>query len=191
MNRRRVGEDRGSKEMDRCPLTPTPKDLPETDDFEEWIDDSYGFSMELANLRPLHLFPSALTMCPLFTELIHPSTSASDTTASMFITEDTADDEPNHIPRSPRASAADDCLAEVKQYLQFLTRLQGLSDSDFCKFMQYSSGFLFSNGKLWHRDTHGKHKIVVLKEKRYELLTEVHDILGHKKIYAVWMQLLE
>jgi hypothetical protein len=38
---------------------------------------------------------------------------------------------------------------------------------------------------------HGKHKIVVPKEKRYELLKEVHDILGHKKIYAVWMQLLE
>jgi hypothetical protein len=38
---------------------------------------------------------------------------------------------------------------------------------------------------------HGKHKIVVPKEKRYELLKEVHDILGHKKIYAVRMQLLE
>jgi hypothetical protein len=70
-------------------------------------------------------------------------------------------------------------------------RPQGLSDSDFRKFMQYSSGFFFSNSKLWRRDTHGKHKIVVLKEKRYELLKEVHDILGHKKIYTVWMQLLE
>jgi hypothetical protein len=38
---------------------------------------------------------------------------------------------------------------------------------------------------------HRKHKIVVLKEKRYELLKEDHDILGHKKIYAVQMQLLE
>jgi hypothetical protein len=57
--------------------------------------------------------------------------------------------------------------------------------------MQYSSGFFFSNGKLWRCDTHGKHKIVVPKEKRYELLKEVHDILGHKKIYAVQMQLLE
>jgi hypothetical protein len=74
----------------------------------------------------------------------------------------------------------------VEEYLQFLTHPQGLSDSDFCKFMQYSSGFFFSNSKLW-RDTHGKHKIVVPKEKRYELLKEVHDILGHKKIYAVWI----
>jgi hypothetical protein len=69
--------------------------------------------------------------------------------------------------------------------------LQGLSDSDFCKFMQYGSGFFLSNGKLWRRDMHGRHKIVVPKEKRYELLKEVHDILGHKKIYAVQMQLLE
>jgi hypothetical protein len=68
---------------------------------------------------------------------------------------------------------------------------QGLSDSDFRKFMQYSSGFFFSNGKLWRHDTHGKHKIVVPKEKMYGLLKEVHDILGHKKIYAMRMQLLE
>jgi hypothetical protein len=31
----------------------------------------------------------------------------------------------------------------------------------------------------------------VPKEKRYELLKEVHDIVGHKKIYAIRMQLLE
>jgi hypothetical protein len=84
--------------------------------------------------------------------------------------EETADDESNDIPRSPQASAADDCLAEVEQYLRFLMRPQGLSDAEFHKFMQYCSGFFFSNGKLWRRNTHGKHKIVVLKEKRYELL---------------------
>jgi hypothetical protein len=38
---------------------------------------------------------------------------------------------------------------------------------------------------------HGRHKIVVPEEKRYELLKEVHDILGQKKIYAMRMQLLE
>jgi hypothetical protein len=112
----------------------------------------------------------------------------------MFITEETFKDESNasnNIPHSLQASAADVCLTEVGEYLQFLTRPQGLSDSDFHKFMQYSSGFFFSNGKLWRCNTHGRHKIVVLKEKRYELLKEVHDILGHKKIYAIWMQLLE
>jgi hypothetical protein len=57
--------------------------------------------------------------------------------------------------------------------------------------MQYSSGFFFSNGKLWRRDTHRKHKIVVPKGKRYKLLKEVHDTLGHKKIYVMRMQLLE
>jgi hypothetical protein len=62
--------------------------------------------------------------------------------------EETADDGSNDIPRSPRASAANDRLAEVEQYLQFLTRPQGLSDAEFRKFMQYSSGFFFSNGKL-------------------------------------------
>jgi hypothetical protein len=63
--------------------------------------------------------------------------------------EETADDESNDIPHSQRANAANDHLAEVEEYLQFLTGPQGLSDAEFHKFMQYSSGFFFSNGKLW------------------------------------------
>jgi hypothetical protein len=104
---------------------PAPEDLPETDDFEEGIDDSYGFFMELATWQPPHLFPSALTMCPLFTELIRPAASASvfaasATATSAFIMEETSDDKFNEIPSSQRASAANDCLAEVGEYLQFL-----------------------------------------------------------------------
>jgi hypothetical protein len=72
---------------------PAPEDPPETDDFEEWIDDSYGFFMELANWQPPHLFPSALTMHPLFTEMIRSSIAAT----SAFITEETSDDESNDI----------------------------------------------------------------------------------------------
>jgi hypothetical protein len=67
--------------------------------------------MELANWRPPHLFPSALTMCPLFTEIICPSmfaastsvaisASASDTATSAFIMEETSDDKSNDIPHS-------------------------------------------------------------------------------------------
>jgi hypothetical protein len=112
------------------------------DDFEEWIDDSYGFFMELANWRPPHLFPSALTMQPLFTEIICPSmfassasisASASDTAASASIMEETADDKSNDIPHSQRANAANNRLAEVEEYLQFLMRPQGLSDTEFRK----------------------------------------------------------
>jgi hypothetical protein len=92
---------------------PAPEDPPEMDDFEEWIDNSYGLFMELANWRLPHLFPSALTMRPLFTELICPAVSftavaASDTAASVFavaasafIMEETSDDESNDISRSP------------------------------------------------------------------------------------------
>jgi hypothetical protein len=165
---------------------PAPEDPPETDDFEEWIDDSYGFFMELANWRPPHLFPSALTMHPLFTQILRPSvfatsapifavavsasapdtaTSTSDTATSTLIMEETSDDESNDIPRSQWASAANVCLAEVEEYLQFITYPQGPSDADFRNFIQYSSRFSFSNGKLWGLDMHRKHKMVVPKEK--------------------------
>jgi hypothetical protein len=120
--------------------TPTAEDPPKTNDFEEWIDDSYGFFMELANWRPRHLFPSALTICPQFTQVTHAATSAS---ASAFITEEIADDTADtstdtsaDIPQNLRASAADVRLSEVKEYLESLTRPQNLTDADFHKFMQ-------------------------------------------------------
>jgi hypothetical protein len=103
---------------------PAPEELPEMDDFDECIDNSYRFFMELANWRPPYLFPSTLTMRPLFTELIRPATSitavaasasdtdasASNTAASAFIMEETSNDESNDISRSQRASVADDRL---------------------------------------------------------------------------------
>jgi hypothetical protein len=130
-------------------------------------------------------------MRPQFTQVIHASASAS---ASTFIMTETTEDNADasaDIPWNLPAISTDARLTEVKQYLESLGRLQNLTDADFRKFMQYSSGFFISNGKLWWQDTHRRHRIVVPKEKRYELLKEVHDILGHKKIYAVHTQLLE
>jgi hypothetical protein len=98
----------------------------------------------------------------------------------MFIMEETAKDTADastDIPQDLQASATDTCLSEVKQYLKSLARPQNLTDVDLWKFMQYSSGFFISNGKLWRWDTHRRHKIVVPKEKSYELLKEVHDIV--------------
>jgi hypothetical protein len=176
-------------------MTPSSRRL-ETDDFEEWIDDSYRFFMELANWRLPHSFPSALTMCLLFTELI--CTPVLTDAASAFIMEETPNDTSGatvdtavDIPCNLQANSANICLSEVEEYLQSLTCPQGCSDTEFHKFMRYSSKFFISNGKLWHRNTHGRHKIVVLEKRRYELLKEVHDILWHKKIYAIQMQLLE
>jgi hypothetical protein len=101
--------------------------------------------MELANWRLHHLFPSALTVRQQFTELIHASASA-----SVFIMEETSEDNSDaaaDIPWNLRASAANTHLSEVKQYLKSLARLLNLTDADFRKFMQYSSGFFISNGK--------------------------------------------
>jgi hypothetical protein len=113
-------------------------------------------------------------MRPQFTQVLHAAASA-----SAFITEETADstaDASADIPRNLRAIAANTHLSNVKEYLELLTRPQNLTDTNFHKFMQYSSRFFISNGKPWRQDTHGRHKIVVPKEKRYELLKEVRAV---------------
>jgi hypothetical protein len=94
------------------------------------------------------------------------------------------------IPCTLQASSANICLSKVEEYLWSLTCPQNLSGADFYQFMQYSSGFSISNSKLWCHDTHRRDGIVVPKEKRYKL-SKVHDILEHKKIHAISIQLLE
>jgi hypothetical protein len=66
--------------------------------------------------------------------------------------EETSIDESNDIPCSQQASAANVCLSEVEEYLQFLMRLQGLSDSDFYKFMPYSSLAMANYGDAIHTE---------------------------------------
>jgi hypothetical protein len=43
---------------------------------------------------------------------------------------------------------------------------------------------------LWRRDPHGRHKLVVTEAKRYRLIKEAHDDLGHKGVYTVRTRLL-
>jgi hypothetical protein len=80
----------------------------------------------------------------LFTELLCPSApaaSTSNTATSMFIMEETSNDNSNastDIPRSLQASTANTYLSEVEEYLQSLTRPQNLTKADFHKFMQYN-----------------------------------------------------
>lgn len=166
-----------------------PEDPPETDDFEEWIDESYGFFMELANFRPGSLLSaSSASDHPdsLFTGHAHPDHPAEIVHA--FITEE--DPETIIIPRNDKATAADRRLAMVEEFLRTLVRPPGLDDTEFRQFVRYTSEFFLSNGKLWRRDPHGRHKIVVPSGKRYALIQEIHDLLGHHKIYAVRVQLL-
>ena len=53
------------------------------------------------------------------------------------------------------------------------------------QFLQHASKFFLKGGKMWRQEHQGRHQQVIEGyEKRYQLLTEAHDQLGHKGFYA-------
>jgi hypothetical protein len=47
------------------------------------------------------------------------------------------------------------------------------------------------DGRLWKRDSHGKHKLVIPVTKRLSLIRDAHNSLGHKGLFSVWTRLLD
>jgi len=45
-------------------------------------------------------------------------------------------------------------------------------------------GFFVADGQLWKKDSRAKHKLVIDKEKRLDLLRQAHDNLSHKGIFT-------
>ena len=44
--------------------------------------------------------------------------------------------------------------------------------------------------KLWRRHLEGRHQLVINEPKRYELIRQAHDKLGHKGVFTVRIHLL-
>ncbi|KAG2156989.1 hypothetical protein DEU56DRAFT_905664 [Suillus clintonianus] len=76
----------------------------------------------------------------------------------------------------------DEKMREYKRFLESRERPTDLSDNDFDTFVMEDN--------LWRREPHGRHQLAVRGERRYRILKEVHDDLGHKGIYTVRTRLL-
>ena len=130
-----------------------PEDPPETDDFEEWIDESYGFFMERVNWRPTaqcRPTPTADAMfCRFYSADVLPCLPGPpcDHLQRAFTTEVTPDD--IEVPRNDKAAAADHRISQVDAFLRSLTRPEGLDEAKFRQFVRYSSDFFIGDDKLW------------------------------------------
>lgn len=53
------------------------------------------------------------------------------------------------------------------------------------------SAFFLHEGRLWRRQPEGRHQLVIPVERRFNLIREAHDGLGHKGAFVVRTRLLE
>lgn len=179
----------GPDGLSRRRRQPGDEDEPE-DDFDDWIDQVNGF-IHFINALPSHRM--AISTSPPMTcfvstaeRQVSPATEEMDKEA-----EPTDDDDEGHqptsydiVPRTEAASAADERLLKVRNWLETLVRPQDMNDKEYKTFMRYCTEFFVLSEKLWRKDPKKQHKLVIRQERRLFLISAAHDDVGHRGFYA-------
>jgi hypothetical protein len=170
----------GPDGLSRRPRQPDDSDEPEDDDFEDWIDELHGFIHAILPIQQsfvTHVF--ALTQ---------PEPSAKMTRSANPIP-DTSDDY-DQVPRTPAALKEDERLDLVWLWMDTLERPDGYSDAEYDSFVRYALRFFKDSKRLWRRNTHGAHQLVIWQPRRIAILRAIHNNIGHKRFYATRATLL-
>jgi len=151
----------------QCP--PQPGDLEEEDDdFKDWVDHLYGF------VHVVHdLFPSSMT------HSVPPHPPFIATLANVQVSSEEDSKDYNKVPCTKKAQDEDQKLAAVWIWHRDLVHPEGISDSTYKKFLQYATQFFVNSNYMWKKNTHGSHQLVIGPMDHLQVLSQVHDNLGH------------
>ena len=147
----------------------------EVEEFEDWIDNLYGFA---------HMINPSIP-APRSGQLVH--TLAMEVTPSRAHgIPDAMPHSPNYdsVPRSAAAMRADNKLIQINDWLEFLERPEDLSDQDYAALIRAAARFFLDEHILWKRDPQGHHKRVLYRHRRLEAIQVAHDDAGHRGFYA-------
>ena len=171
------------------------------DDFEDWIDKSYGF-MHMINPRSVrHGTGRALSLYILAStynqqsspppSTIHSAAEpepvhifSNEATTTLDFTPLPIDTDTIFIPRTSEAKATDHHLNLIVHVLQSASRPEQVIESEWRRFISYALCFFIHADNLWCKNAHGEHKIVILPGCCLKLLTQAHDEVGHRGTYA-------
>ena len=154
---------------------PQPGDEPDPpDDIDDWIDELYGF-MHMINPVPPH--QPLQSSIAIFVSEVADITLPADEGASISYAD---------VPRTVSAQLADDRLVLVRSWLDNLRRPPDLSDAEYATFVRYCMSFFVHSGKLWRKDSQGRHKLVATPSSRMTVLRAAHDDVAHKGFYATF-----
>ena len=163
------GTSHGPDGLSRRP--PQPGDqLEPDDDFDDWIDNLYGFMHQINSPQPLHKPHRPLA---IFANIIN--TDDEDINPPLTYAD---------IPRTEAAIAADERIIAVKKWHSDLTRPSDLSDAEYTTFLRYCAEFFIASNKLWKKDAQGRHKLVAPPDRRINILIAAHDNVAHKGFFA-------
>jgi hypothetical protein len=138
------------------------EDRDDKEDFTDWIDQLHGF-MHQIDVVNIHLLPTSNSLPLPFPRIstLTQATDLSEEDTSAIGTTNTDIDDYILASRSAQAKVDDSRLLKVFQWLQDLRQPDGLSDAEYTTFMWYCTDFFIDDNQLWHKDSHGVHKLVI------------------------------
>ena len=175
---------------------------PEESDVEGWLDYQYSFAARKTRKRAGPGRKRSKKNAPVEDrQATEPSSSEEEVDAAQLSDTNTeGDDEPslqdegegaNAFPRTETDAEREDRLKLIKEFLTKPTRPPGFSEAQFTAFVRYATRFFVKDGKLWRKGREGKHQVVVDENRRFALVRQVHDGMGHKGVYSVRMRILD
>ena len=136
-------------------------DNPDNDP-DDWIDQANAFCVEATNW----------TFCLHFKATCYTTSNANMPTISL--------------PRTDKQLAHDDIIWNAETYLRSLKWPDNVADNQLRQWLVKAKHFFIQGGCLWYRDSHHRHKLVIMDEhKRVQIIKEAHDDSGHKDIFLL------
>lgn len=201
------GKDHGPDGLSRRPRAP--EDLDISDDYEDWIDSANAFPLLYhpssshrslitsttqnlndsawiwtTNTFAIEFLNTTRPRTPFATQQCFPDTS--NPCPTSILSNEVARPPANPtIPRSDKARARDAELQRVHTFLLNPDHPPDITDEAFKRFIRFAAGFFIRDNRLWKKDQRMKHKLVVPEDRRYELIRQAHDEMGHKGIFTV------
>jgi hypothetical protein len=157
----------------------------EDGNYEDWIDRAYLFSIALLNDHTYRIYGGCVDIRHDVHNTCFTSQTARAPILRMYFDATCTEDPKPEIPRSAQARVQDALLTSIECFLITRKRPLDLTDEEFEAFVRQAAHFFVLEDKLWRREAHSKHQLVLPPSKRYRVLEEAHNNLGHKGIYTI------
>ena len=157
----------GADGLSHCP--PSDEDPPEGDDFEDWLDNSYSFSITLLNNHispyggglahfsrhpPGPLSDGCLVQLAPYSDALPTCLDSPCVTPILVITDLDSHHNNPAIPCTVKAHAKDDQIDWIHDFLHDHICPPDLLDSDYTSFINAATRFFLLNGSLYCREQH-------------------------------------
>jgi hypothetical protein len=137
----------------------------EDDGYEDWIDCTYVFSITLLNNCTYCIYGGCIDIHHNVHNMCFTSQTMRMPILCVYFNTIHVEDPKLEIPHSEQVCMQDALLTSIEHFLITRKRPLGLTDEEFKTFMKQAAHFFILEDKLWCREAHGKHQLILPPSK--------------------------